>query len=85
MNRKAYEEVRRRVLARDRYQCQIRLPGICTGEGNTLDHIRPLVEGGSLLDESNCRAACHPCNTRLGAQLGGRRGQNARRRGSRNW
>lgn len=84
-SRQAYEELRKRVLAGARYRCQIGLPGVCTGEATTLDHIRPLVEGGSLLDPANCRAACHPCNTREGAKVGARRMGMASRRHSRAW
>lgn len=83
--RKAWEEVRKRVLARDRYECQIRLPTICTGVANTVDHIRPLAEGGHELDERNLRGACHSCNSYLGAKLGGQRLAQKMNRHSRAW
>ena len=82
--RVAYEELRKRVLADARYRCQIGLK-VCTGTATTLDHIRPLAEGGALLDPANCRAACAPCNARLGAELGARRLGYVTRRHSRAW
>jgi 5-methylcytosine-specific restriction endonuclease McrA len=84
-SRRAYEELRKRVLAAARYRCQIGTPGVCKGTATTLDHIRPLAEGGSLLDPANCRAACGPCNALDGAKLGARRMGLASRRHSRAW
>jgi 5-methylcytosine-specific restriction enzyme A len=83
--RGAWEEARKRVLARDRYRCQIMHDGVCTGQATTVDHIRPLAEGGDLLDERNMRAACLPCNALDGARLGARRMGLASRRHSRAW
>lgn len=83
--RVAYLELRKRVLAASGGVCQIQTPGICTGRANTLDHIRPLAEGGSLLDPANCRAACKECNQDAGAKLGGRRLNESLRRHSRAW
>jgi len=41
----------------------------CNAEGRTtaatdVDHIVSLAQGGAPLDESNVRAACHPCHSR---------------------
>ena len=72
----AYSEpwptIRRYVLARDGYLCQIRLKG-CTTTATTADHIVPLVDGGSRLDPDNCRAACLHCNSSLGAHIANQR------------
>ena len=35
-----------------------------------VDHIVPIAEGGEPFDEANLRAACGPCNSRLGGRLG---------------
>lgn len=35
---------------------------------STVDHITPLARGGALLDPSNLRPACGPCNYRAGQQ-----------------
>lgn len=72
------------MLARDNYQCQIRLPK-CTGTATTVDHIQAIIEGGHPYDERNLRAACMHCNTSLGGALGNRRRGPNRRRGSREW
>lgn len=68
-----WRAVRLAVLARDRHQCQMRLPG-CTGHADTVDHIVALFEGGARLDPTNLRAACKHCNSVDGAT----RGNNAR-------
>jgi hypothetical protein len=41
-----WRAVRKRVLVRDRYQCQIGLPG-CKGRANSVDHIVELADGGA--------------------------------------
>ena len=35
-----------------------------------VDHIVPIAEGGEPYDVTNLRAACGPCNSRLGGRLG---------------
>lgn len=85
VNRAAWEELRRRVLSDAGHQCQIRLAGICTGRATTVDHIRPVSEGGAVLDPANCRAACRECNTYLGVRLGGSKMNMKAHRHSRAW
>lgn len=46
---------------RDGYQCQIKGPN-CARTANQVDHIVPVLEGGSWFDERNLRAACRRCN-----------------------
>ncbi len=49
----------------------------CIGHANECDHIIPVAQGGEWYDETNLRAACHPCNqARIGA-MGSRRWQSA--------
>jgi 5-methylcytosine-specific restriction endonuclease McrA len=55
-------EVRKVVLARDRFVCQIRLPA-CRGRADTVDHVVELEDGGSAYALSNLQAACRSCNT----------------------
>jgi len=81
----AWREVRKRVLARDNYECQIRIPGTCEGRATTVDHIHALAEGGAAMDESNLRGACYACNSRLGAQLGSKAMKQKIHRWSRAW
>jgi 5-methylcytosine-specific restriction enzyme A len=59
---RAWQAVRRQVLARDGYQCQIRL-GACRGRADSVDHIVELDDGGSAYALSNLQACCASCNT----------------------
>ncbi|MBU6289955.1 MAG: HNH endonuclease [Chloroflexi bacterium] len=49
------------ILERDHYQCQIK-GSRCTHTATEVDHIIPITQGGSKLDPTNLRAACHNCN-----------------------
>jgi 5-methylcytosine-specific restriction endonuclease McrA len=64
----SFQRVRPFVLARDNYECQIRLPG-CTRVATVVDHIRPWQETGPTSDPSLLRAACRPCNARVATRL----------------
>ena len=69
--------VTRRVIQRDGGVCQIGLPG-CTIQATQVDHVRPIVNGGSVRDLGNMRAACASCNSKLGGKVGAaRRAANA--------
>jgi hypothetical protein len=57
----AWPHVRRLVLQRDKYQCQI-VGKTCTGRATQVDHIVPWMQGGARFDPSNLRAACASCN-----------------------
>jgi 5-methylcytosine-specific restriction enzyme A len=59
---RAWASVRKRVLARDGYVCQIRLAK-CRGTARTVDHIIELEDGGAPYDLNNLQAACASCNT----------------------
>ena len=56
-----WQRVRRQVLERDGYRCQIGYQG-CTVQATQVDHIRPMSAGGAKYDPSNLRAACRTCN-----------------------
>jgi 5-methylcytosine-specific restriction endonuclease McrA len=56
-----WQRVRKLVLERDAYRCQIGIKG-CTVTATVVDHIVPLAAGGEPLDPSNLRAACRSCN-----------------------
>ncbi|WP_246228971.1 HNH endonuclease [Mycolicibacterium psychrotolerans] len=59
--------VRPAALARDRYQCQLRIPGLCVGRATDVDHIVEVADGGSdTLD--NAQSCCAPCHRRKTAQ-----------------
>ena len=61
-----WQTVRRKILERDGHTCQIGLLG-CTVTATCVDHITPVSWGGGWYDDTNLRAACHNCNTALGA------------------
>jgi 5-methylcytosine-specific restriction endonuclease McrA len=64
----AWRKVRLVVLARDEHRC-----AWCHGPATTVDHVRPLAEGGDRLDLSNLVACCVRCNSRRGQQVTTRR------------
>ena len=69
-NTSKWRRIREVVLLRDSYTCQIHLPNVCKERATMVDQIIPLAEGGEPFNESNLRAACGPCNSRLGGRLG---------------
>jgi 5-methylcytosine-specific restriction protein A len=64
-----WQVIRKRVLVRDGYQCQLRYAGICVGRAREVDHIvQP--EAGGTDDLANLRAVCTPCHRRRTGQQG---------------
>lgn len=59
----AWRSARRRVLERDGWRCQVKLPG-CLGRANAADHIIERFEGGADFDLENLQATCKPCNSK---------------------
>jgi 5-methylcytosine-specific restriction endonuclease McrA len=57
-----WRTLRAYVLQRDHNLCRIGGPK-CIGTATHVDHVIPLEQGGAKYEESNCRAACIPCNT----------------------
>ena len=68
-----WRRIRAFVLARDRYLCQLRYPGICTTRATQVDHIRQVLHAPELeYDPTNLRAVCRPCHEhRTGLQASG--------------
>jgi hypothetical protein len=56
-----WRRIRLRVLQRDGYLCQVRLPG-CTITADEADHITPTSQGGAWFDLQNLRGSCKHCN-----------------------
>lgn len=56
-----WQRVRKLVLARDGYECQLRLK-VCTKVATQVDHVIPLSAGGARLAMANLQASCKPCN-----------------------
>lgn len=73
-----WKRLRRTILERDRYQCQIRYEGICIGHANQVDHVINTAAGGAPLDPANCTAACAPCNARKASLEGATARRNRR-------
>lgn len=44
-------------------QCYLRLPEVCTGAFDDVEHVKPVSKGGAHM-LANLRPACDPCNTR---------------------
>lgn len=61
-----WRKTREVVLQRDGYQCQIQMPGVCTGLATCVDHIAGKAGGD---DPRLLRAACEPCNSRYRPDL----------------
>jgi 5-methylcytosine-specific restriction endonuclease McrA len=57
----AWTAVRKVVLARDGYRCQIRGPK-CRGWARAVDHIVDWRDGGAVFGPANLRSACISCN-----------------------
>lgn len=54
--------VRRMILERDGWLCQIQAKG-CTIKATAVDHIIAVSRGGPSLNPANLRACCTSCNT----------------------
>lgn len=63
-------KVRRAVLKRDGWTCQIRIPGVCTEVATCVDHITPVAVAGPTFAPEALRAACKACNSHLAGELG---------------
>ena len=79
-----WKRVRLRILARDRYACQIRGPKR-TAVATHVDHITSISQGGARLDPSNLRAACASCNVAKRNSEVAARARNAGERRSQQW
>lgn len=60
----AYRKLRRFVLARDNYLCQLHLPG-CTTTATQMHHLDG-VRAGKVCPPNRAAAACANCNIREG-------------------
>jgi 5-methylcytosine-specific restriction enzyme A len=64
-----WQVIRKQVLVRDGYRCQLRFAEICVGRASQVDHIvQPEAGGGSDLD--NLRAVCVKCHRRRTGRQG---------------
>jgi 5-methylcytosine-specific restriction protein A len=58
----AWRDVRMEVLARDRYTCQVGIPGKCKEAAGDVHHVRNRSQLGPD-DPDNLISACRPCHT----------------------
>ena len=61
---RAWRKVRAQVLARDGYQCKIKLPGVCVGVADCVHHTKGRAITGD--DPAHMVAACMACNLKIG-------------------
>lgn len=61
---RAWRRLRRQVLARDAYRCQIRIPGKCTTVADQVHHTLGRAVTGD--DPTHLIAACKACNLHVG-------------------
>lgn len=54
-------EQERQKMAYYGNSCYLKLPGICTGGFDEVDHVKPIAKGGAHMI-ANMRPACLPCN-----------------------
>lgn len=59
------KELRRRIMERDHYTCQICGKHVLDEVGLQIDHIIPIAKGGKTVP-SNLRVLCSKCNGRKG-------------------
>lgn len=52
-----YGKIRHQVRERDKNICQS-----CGGPGDTVDHIVPVAQGGSVFDMANLQTLCNKCH-----------------------
>lgn len=66
---RAWRKVRRFVLERDGYRCQVPTEAgqPCLEHATHVDHVVPRSQGGAFLDPANLRAACQACNLTRGS------------------
>jgi 5-methylcytosine-specific restriction endonuclease McrA len=57
-----WRTIRRLVLERDVYACQLDLPK-CRGRADSVHHVRDWRDGGAAFDPDNLVAVCVSCNT----------------------
>jgi 5-methylcytosine-specific restriction enzyme A len=74
-----WQAVRKKVLERDGYQCQLRYADICVGRASQVDHIVQPEAGGTNALE-NLRAVCRRCHARRTGRQGALAKQRAAQR-----
>lgn len=68
----AWDRLRKRILARDRYLCQPCLRKGRVRQATAVDHVHPKANGGTD-DEANLQAICDPCHDEKSATDRGQR------------
>lgn len=63
-----WRKKRLEILQRDSYQCQPCKRNLKLVQANTVDHITPINQGGSKLDNSNLESTCARCHAKKSAR-----------------
>lgn len=63
----AWRKLRKQILERDQYRCQLRIEGICKTRADCVHHLDGKAMGD---DPDRLVASCTPCNLRLGNPAG---------------
>jgi 5-methylcytosine-specific restriction endonuclease McrA len=59
----AWRRLRAFVLRRDNFRCQLRVPGVCRGVADTVDHLDPPSLGHPQIPPPDrLTSSCRPCN-----------------------
>jgi 5-methylcytosine-specific restriction enzyme A len=74
-----WQVIRKRVLERDGYRCQLQYADICVGRASQVDHIVQPEAGGTNALE-NLRAVCRRCHARRTGRQGALAKQRAAQR-----
>jgi 5-methylcytosine-specific restriction enzyme A len=74
-----WQAIRKKVLERDGYRCQLRYAVICIGRASQVDHIVQPEAGGTDALE-NLRAVCRRCHARRTGRQGALAKQRAAQR-----
>jgi len=64
-----WRALRRSILARDGYRCQVKGPG-CTLRATAVHHVHGIAVTGVMCDPSFLVAVCVTCNARIGEPKG---------------
>lgn len=65
---KIWKSTRKQILLRDGYLCQECKKNGVINDGNTVDHIKPINQGGDSLNLNNLQTLCEKCHAKKSAK-----------------
>lgn len=63
-----WRKKRKTILERDNHLCQTCLSAGRVTQGNTVDHVKPIKQGGEPLADYNLKTICESCHARKSAR-----------------